>query len=304
MPDRRSRLGSPWRPRRAAWQRAAPLAAGILATIVLASLAAPWIAPQNPHDLASLYLENAELPPVWHADGQWPFLLGTDAQGRDVASAILYGARTSLAIGFASVGLALLLGVAVGLVAGYYRGVVDTIAMRVADVFLSLPTLLVAVFVSAIGKQWIPGLARPTGSAALLVLAIALGTWVQFARTARASTMVERDKGYVLAARVMRVPGWRILLSHVLPNAWAPLLVVAALNVGVAMLSEATLSFLGVGMPADQPSLGTLIRNGSDFLYAGMWWVVVWPVAVLGVIVVAVNLLGDRLRDALDPRRP
>ena len=297
-------MGSTWRPRWGAWHRAAPLAAGALTVITALSLAAPWIAPQNPHDLAALFLENAELPPVWHADGRWPFLLGTDAQGRDVASAILYGARTSLAIGFASVALALLLGVSVGLVAGYYRGIVDAIAMRVADVFLSLPTLLVAVFVSAIGKQWIPGLAQPAGSAALLVLAIALGTWVQFARTARASAMVERDKGYVLAARVMRVPGWRILLSHVLPNAWAPLLVVATLNVGVAMLSEATLSFLGVGMPADQPSLGTLIRSGSDFLFAGVWWVVVWPIALLGAIVVCVNLLGDRLRDALDPRRP
>jgi len=295
----------PTRPKRGGyWHRGAPVAAAILVAITALALAGPWIAPQNPYHLAALFLENAELPPVWHPDGRWPFLLGTDAQGRDVASAILYGARTSLAIGVASVALALVLGVSVGLVAGYFGGLLDAVAMRIADVFLSLPTLLVAVFLGAILREALPGRAQPAWSAAILVGAIALGIWVQFARTVRASAMVERDKGYVQAARVMSVPSWRILLSHVLPNVWASLIVLATLNVGVAVLSEATLSYLGVGMPANQPSLGTLIRSGSDFLYAGVWWVVVWPVAVLGLIVVCVNLLGDWLRDTLDPRRP
>ena len=285
------------------WKHPTALAAlVVLIMIVLAVILAPLIVVQNPHDLAALNLDNAELPPVWIEDGRWPYLLGTDTQGRDVLSAILYGSRTSLVIGVASVLVSMSVGIMIGLTAGYLGGFIDNLLMRIADILLSIPTILIAILVSAVFRELLPPAAREAGSAMILVIAISLTAWVQYARTVRASTMVERGKEYVLAARLIRVKPHKIMLGHILPNTLTPILVTATLNLGLAILIEATLSFLGVGMPITQPSLGTLIRIGNQFLFSGLWWVVVFPAAQLGLIVLAVNLLGDWLRDALNPK--
>ncbi len=277
-------------------------AAVIFAAIVLASILAPWITPQNPYDLSQLFLDKSEVPPIWSEDGEWPYVLGTDNQGRDVLSAILYGSRVSLMIGLASVHVALFIGVVTGLTAGYLGGRVDDALMRVADTVLSIPTLLVAILVSAVFRELLPPNLRDVFAPAILVMSIALTSWVQYARTIRASTLVERRKDYVSAAQIIGVRSWRIMLQHILPNTLTPILVAATLNLGLAILAEATLSFLGVGMPVTQPSLGTLIRIGNQYLFSGSWWVVVFPSLHLGLIVLAVNLLGDWLRDALNPK--
>jgi peptide/nickel transport system permease protein len=279
----------------------------IIATIVLVMLLAsaflaPWIAPQNPYDLASLDLLNAQLPPIWSADGQWPYLLGTDLQGRDVLSAILYGSRASIVIGAASVAVSLTIGSTLGLVAGYYGRWADGLLMRAGDVLLSMPTMLIAILVSAMARQMLPPGLRDAGASAVIVFAISLSAWVQYARTVRALTMVERNKEYVHAARLIRVPAWRIMLKHILPNTTTPLLVTATLNFGLGILIEATLSFLGVGMPVEQPSLGTLIRIGNEYLFSGLWWIVLFPAIQLCLLVVSINILGDWLRDALNPK--
>ncbi|MCP5150605.1 MAG: ABC transporter permease [Ectothiorhodospiraceae bacterium] len=282
--------------------RAAQVAIVMLVVIIVSAFAAPLIAPQDPYDLASLDLDNSELPPVWSADGRWPYVLGTDVQGRDVLSAILYGSRVSLAIGLASVLLSMAVGLSLGLVAGYFGGVIDNVLMRIADILLSIPTILIAILVTAVFRELLPVGLRETLSAVILVCAIALTAWVQYARTVRASTMVERGKEYVLAARLIRVPASRIMLTHILPNTLTPVMVAATLNFGLAILIEATLSFLGVGMPPTEPSLGTLIRIGNQYLFSGLWWIVVFPAAQLGLIVLAVNVIGDWLRDALNPK--
>ena len=279
----------------------------IVATIVLALLLAsaflaPWIAPQNPYDLASLDLLNAQLPPIWSADGQWPYLLGTDLQGRDVLSAILYGSRASIVIGAASVAVSLAVGATLGLIAGYYGKWADGLLMRVGDVLLSMPTMLIAILVSAMARQMLPPGLRDAGASSVIVFAISLSAWVQYARTVRALTMVERNKEYVQAARLIRVPARRIMLRHILPNTTTPLLVTATLNFGFGILIEATLSFLGVGMPVEQPSLGTLIRIGNEYLFSGLWWIVLFPAIQLCLLVVSINILGDWLRDALNPK--
>lgn len=274
----------------------------VLVLLLLATGLAPWISPQDPYDLTQLFLDMAELPPVWLPDGQMPYLLGTDTQGRDVLSAILYGSRVSLIIGVASVAVSLSIGIMVGLTAGFFGGWADNLLMRIGDTLLSIPTLLVAILVSAVFRELLPPFLREAFAAGILVMAISLTGWVHYARTVRASTMVERRKEYVLAARVTGVSSLKIMLGHVLPNTLTPILVAATLNLGLAILSEATLSFLGVGMPPTQPSLGTLIRIGNQYLFSGMWWVVVFPAAMLGLIVLAVNLLGDWLRDALNPK--
>ncbi len=273
-----------------------------LLALVLSAFAAPLIAPQNPYDLKQIFIDKAELPPIWMADGELPFLLGTDPQGRDVLSAILYGSRVSLIIGFASVLTAMALGVTIGLVAGYYGGWVDNLLMRLADTVLSIPTLLMAILVSAIFRELLPPAMREPFAAIVLVASISLTSWVQYARTVRAQTMVERRKEYVLAARIIKVSSGRIMRRHILPNTLTPVLVAATLNLGLAILSEATLSFLGVGMPITQPSLGTLIRIGNQYLFSGAWWLVVFSALQLGLIVLSVNLLGDWLRDALNPK--
>lgn len=282
--------------------KSAVAAAILLAVLILSAFAAPLYVPQNPFDPAQLDLMNAEYPPYWMEGGQWPYLLGTDTQGRDILSAILYGSRISILIGVASVALSLVMGIGLGLVAGYFGGITDNLLMRVGDVLLSIPTILIAILVSAVVRGLLPPALRDYGSAGVLVLAIVLSAWVQYARTVRAQTAVERGKEYVQAARLLKVPARRIMLRHILPNTLTPILVAATLNFGMAILTEATLSFLGIGMPASQPSLGTLIRLGNQFLFSGLWWVVIFPVLHLCLLVVSVNLLGDWLRDALNPK--
>lgn len=274
----------------------------VLLLVAATAFLAPFIAPQNPYDLKQIFIDKAELPPIWAKDGEWPFLLGTDPQGRDVLSAILYGTRVSLIIGIASVAVAMTIGVSIGLAAGFLGGWVDNLLMRLGDTVLSIPTLLVAILVSAIFRELLPPALRDPFAAVILVLAIALTGWVQYARTVRASTMVERRKEYVLAATIIGVKPARIMRRHILPNTLTPVMVAATLNLGLAILSEATLSFLGVGMPITQPSLGTLIRIGNQYLFSGSWWLVVFPAVQLGLIVLSVNLLGDWLRDALNPK--
>jgi peptide/nickel transport system permease protein len=292
-----SDIGWSFRTTPAAWASAI-----ILVILIATAFLAPLIAPQNPHDLSQVFIDKAEIPPIWQQDGEWPFLLGTDPQGRDVLSAILYGTRVSLMIGFSAVILSMAIGMTLGLVAGFYGGRIDNLLMRLGDTVLSIPTLLMAILVSAIFRELLPLPLREPFAAVVLVLSISLTNWVLYARTVRASTMVERRKEYVLAARIIKVAAARIMRRHILPNTLTPVLVAATLNLGLAILSEATLSFLGVGMPITQPSLGTLIRIGNQYLFSGSWWLVVFPSLQLGLIVLSVNLLGDWLRDALNPR--
>ncbi len=277
-------------------------AAIVLLLVIVTAVLAPLLSPQNPYDLASLELWNAQLPPVWMAEGQMPYLLGTDVQGRDILSGILYGTRISIVIGVASVAVSLLVGVLLGLLAGYYGGWIDNILMRIGDVLLSIPIILVAILVSSVAQAFLPPSMREAGLVAVLVLAISLYSWVQYARVVRAQTMVERRKEYVQASRLVGTPDRRLMLNHILPNTLTPIFVAATLNFGLAILIEATLSFLGVGMPPNQPSLGTLIRIGNQYLFSGSWWIVLFPSLQLCILVVAVNMLGDWLRDALNPK--
>jgi len=269
---------------------------------LLGALFAPWIAPQNPFDLASLNLMESLLPPVWAEEGDWRYLLGTDDQGRDLLSAILYGARISLAVGFVGVLFAAVLGISLGLLSGYVGGALDTFIMRVADVQLTFPAILIALLIDGVVRALLTDLSREDTAFWVLVLAIGLSFWVQYARTVRGSTLVERNKEYVQAARLIGIPPFLIMLRHVLPNVMGPVLVIATINLALAVITEATLSFLGVGVPSTQPSLGTLIRIGNDFLFSGEWWITIFPGAALAILVLAINLLGDWLRDALNPR--
>jgi peptide/nickel transport system permease protein len=278
------------------------IVAAVLALVcVVASVFAPWLAPHNPFDLATLDLSDARLPPAWHADGKARYLLGTDDQGRDLLSAVMYGARISLFVGFASVVISVVIGVGLGLLSGFVGGAVDAFIMRVCDVMLSFPAILVALLIDGAGRAMFPN-AHDTLAFAVLILAISLTGWVKFARTVRGSTLVERNKEYVQAARVIGVAPWRIMRRHVLPNVMGPVFVLATIDIGQAILIEATLSFLGVGVPPTSPSLGTLIRIGNDFLFSGEWWITIFPGLMLVLIVLSVNLLGDWLRDALNPR--
>jgi peptide/nickel transport system permease protein len=275
-----------------------------LALLILfaAALFAPWLANQNPYDIGALNLFDSELPPAWVEGSDPRYWLGTDTQARDVYSSILYGLRLSLIVGFASVALAAVVGISLGLLGGFVGGVVDAAIMRFADVLLSFPTILVALLVNGIVRGALPPAQHQQAAIWVLILAIGLTNWVQYARTVRSSTMVERNKEYVQAARINGVSRSGIMLQHILPNVLGPVLVIATINLGMAVLTEATLSFLGVGMPATQPSLGTLIRIGNEFLFSGIWWVVIFPSFVLVALVLAVNLLGDWLRDALNPK--
>ena len=268
---------------------------------VCGALFAPWLAPHNPFDLATLDLADSHLPPAWLADGRAAYPLGTDDQGRDILSGLLYGARISLMVGLCSVALSVLIGVAAGLVAGFVGGVVDAVLMRLCDVMLSFPPILIALLIDGIGRVTFPQ-AHEVLAFAVLIFALTFTDWVRYARTVRGSTLVERHKEYVQAARLVGVSRWRLLRRHVLPNVLGPVLVLATIQVGQAIITEATLSFLGVGVPPTNPSLGTLIRIGNDFLYAGEWWITVFPGAALVLIAMSVNLLGDWLRDALNPR--
>lgn len=279
----------------------AVLASLSLLICVVCAVFAPQIAPHNPLDLATLNLMDATLPPAWEAEGSRKFLLGTDGYGRDILSSLFYGARISLFIGLGSVLLSVLIGVTLGLLAGFVGGNVDGFIMRVCDVMLSFPSILVALLINGVGKALFPD-AGETLAFSVLILAISLTGWVQYARTVRGSTLVERNKEYVQAARVVGVGSLRIMRRHVLPNVLGPVLVLATLQVALAIITEATLSFLGVGVPPTSPSLGTLIRIGNEFLYSGQWWITIFPGLMLVLISLSVNLLGDWLRDALNPR--
>ncbi len=278
------------------------MAAGLVAFVCLfCAIFANWVAPHNPFDLATLELSDAFLPPRWLADGNAKYLLGTDDQGRDILSALMFGARISLVVGLASVALSALLGVSLGLVAGFVGGKVDTFIMRVCDVMLSFPVILIALLIAGVARALFPN--APSAMVfGVLILSISLTGWVQYARTVRGSTLVERRKEYVQAARLIGVSPLRIMRRHVLPNVLGPVMVLATIQVATAIITEATLSFLGVGAPPNSPSLGTLIQVGNKFLFSGNWWITVFPGTMLVLIALSVNLLGDWLRDALNPR--
>jgi peptide/nickel transport system permease protein len=278
------------------------VAAVVTLTIVSAAILAPLIAPHDPYDLASLSLLDANDPPTWLKGGEWTYPLGTDNQGRDVLSTILYGTRLSLLVGCSAVILALILGVTLGLVAGWHGGIADTLIMRVADVQLSFPAILIALLIDGVAHSVLPHQVQTAITLYVLIAAIALSYWVHFARTVRGSTMVERNKEYIQAARVIGVHPARIVIGHLLPNVVGPVLVIATINLATAILTEATLSFLGVGLPPTEPSLGTLIRVGNDYLLSGDWWISIFPGSVLALLILSVNLIGDWLRDAFNPK--
>jgi len=277
-------------------------AAGLMALLCLGcALFAPWLAPTDPFNLAQVDLMQSRLPPAWLDGGQRAFGLGTDDQGRDMVSLLMHGTRISLTVGLVSVALSLLMGVTLGLLAGYAGGVVDALLMRVCDVVLSFPAILIALLIDGVGRALFPQ-AHEEMAYAVLILAITLTGWVQYARTVRGSTLVERHKEYVQAAQLIGVSPWRIAWTHVLPNVLGPVTVIATIQVAAAIQIEAALSYLGVGMPATSPSLGTLIRTGQTYLFSGEWWMALFPGLMLAAIAVSVNMLGDWLRDALNPR--
>lgn len=279
------------------------MAAAFLTVLFLAAAAsAGFLAPQDPFDPAQLDLLNSRLPPLWDAEGQAPFVFGTDEQGRDIFSAILYGLRISLAVGFLGVAFSATLGITLGLLAGYFGGTVDAIIMRVADVQLTFPAILIALLVDGVVKSVLGGQLDAATTLSVLVFSIGLSFWVQYARTVRGSVMVEKNKDYIAAARLIGLPAPVIMFRHVLPNVLGPVLVIATINLALAIITEATLSFLGTGMPETMPSLGTLIRIGNNYLFSGEWWIVAFPGVALALLVLSINLLGDWLRDALNPR--
>ena len=278
------------------------VAAVIVLICILAALFAPWVAPHNPFDLRTLNLLDAFTPPSWTERGNKTYFLGTDDQGRDVISAIIFGSRMSLVIGLAATLLAMTVGVTLGLISGYVGGKLDAFIMRVADVQLSFPAILIALLIDGLARAALPKESHDQLAVYVLILAIAAAGWVGYARTVRGSTLVERNKEYVQAARVIGRHPLAIMFSHVLPNVLGPVLVIATLQIGAAIITESSLSFLGVGVPPTQPSLGTLIRIGNDFLFSGEWWITVFPGAALVILVLSINVLGDWLRDALNPR--
>ena len=282
--------------------RVTMIAAAITALFFVAALFAPLIAPADPYDLAGLSLLDAFTPPVWSDGGSRLHLLGTDEQGRDMLSAIIFGARVSLTVGFASIFFSMVLGITLGLVAGYTGGMVDAFIMRVADVQLSFPAILIALLIDGVVRGVLPPSMHNDVAIWVLIFSIGISNWVQFARTVRGSCMVERNKEYVQAARIIGIHPGLIMLRHVLPNVMGPVLVIATIGLAIAVLLEATLSFLGVGMPPTRPSLGTLVNSGQNFLASGEWWIAVFPGLALAMLVLSVNLLGDWLRDALNPK--
>lgn len=278
------------------------LAAFVVLLLFVGAAFSPWLAPTDPFDPASVFLSDSMIPPVWQGGGDPRFILGTDDQGRDLYSAILYGLRVSLVVGGLGCLLAAAIGITLGLLAGYLGGRVDSIIMRIADVQLTFPAILIALLIDGVVRGIFRGASREDTAVYVLVLSIGLSFWVQYARTIRGSTLVERNKDYVMAARLVGLPAPLIMLRHVLPNVIGPVLVILTINLGLAVITEATLSFLGVGLPPTQPSLGTLISIGNRYLFSGDWWIVAFPGVTLAALVLAVNLLGDWLRDALNPR--
>lgn len=278
------------------------IAGSILVAILLLAIFTPLIAPIDPRNVSSYSLVDMEIPPVFVDGGDPRFLLGTDNQGRDLVSVILFGLRISILIGAGAVLLAAVIGVVLGSIAGYFGGIVDSIVMRIADVLVSFPTILVALLISGIARAQLGSETVSTWAPVILISAIAANEWVQYARTVRASSMVEISRDYVRAAKVIGLPSGRIMLRHILPNVMSSVMVIATINLAGAILTEATLSFLGAGMPATYPSLGTLIRIGNEFLFSGLWWIAVMPATVLVILVLAVNVVGDYLRDRFNPK--
>ena len=280
---------------------AAWFSAAVLVVLVAAALLAPWLSSVNPFDLGSLDVTDAHLPPAWTEEGDARFWLGTDDQGRDLLSAILYGLRLSLLISLVSVALSIVIGVGLGVTAGFAGGWIDTVLMRVCDVMLSFPVILVALLADGILRSAFPGAAHESVAYFVLIFAITLSGWVPYARTVRGLTLVEKGKEFVMAAELIGEKKLTVMRRHILPNVLGPVFVLAAVNVATAVMTEATLSFLGVGVPPTTPSLGTLIRIGNDYLFSGEWWICIFPGIVLIAVVLAVNLLGDWLRDAVNP---
>ena len=275
----------------------------VVVFMVLSALLANFIAPTNPFDAASLNLMNGFTAPMEpNAFTGETFLLGTDDQGRDLFSAILFGLRVSLFVGLMAVGLAMVLGVRLGLIAGYVGGWLDTLIMRLADIQMTFPSILIAMLIFGVARGLLPAELREEMAITVLILSIGLSEWVNFARTVRGSTMVEKEKEYVAAARLIGLNRWQIMLRHILPNVLGPVLVIATITLALAIIAEATLSFLGVGAPRTEPSLGTLIRIGQDFLFSGEWWILLFPALTLLALALSVNLFGDWLRDTLNPR--
>ena len=278
------------------------IAATITLIVILACVFAPLIAPFDPFDPAQISLWDGKLPPTWIEGGQPQYLLGTDNQGRDMLSTILYGGRLSIIVGLSAVCLGMVLGVTLGVISGYVGGVTDAVIMRIADVQLTIPGILLAILINGIGRAFLPIDLREEFAIYVVVIAIGLTDWPQFARVTRGATMVEANKEYIQAARIIGLPGWMIMLRHILPNTLRPVLVVATIGLALAIIAEATLSFLGQGIPPTTPSLGTLIRVGNEYLFSGLWWITFFPAIALVVLVFAVNLLGDWMRDALNPK--
>ncbi len=274
----------------------------LLFLILLAALLAPIIAPHDPYDLATIDIMDSELPPQWLAEGDARFIFGTDDQGRDIFSTILYGLRISLFIGIGAVCVQLLLGVVIGLYAGYFGGRLDAFFMRLADIQLSFSTLMVAIIALAILQATFGAESYEELAVLMLILVIGIAEWPQYARTIRASVLAERKKDYVDAARSLGTPSRKIMFGHILPNTFSPILVISTLQVANAIIAEAALSFLGLGMPVTKPSLGSLIRSGFDYLLSGTWWITAIPAIVLIVVILNINLLGDWLRDVMDPK--
>ncbi len=282
--------------------RVTMVSAAVTLIFVCAAIFAPILAPHDVFNPIILNLGDSFTPPLWIDGGKTAFLLGADDQGRDILSTIMYGARISLLVGFASVIFALVVGVTLGLISGYVGGAVDAVIMRIADVQMSFPAVLIALLIDGVARNMLPRDLHDNMAIYVLVFAIGISHWVQFARTVRGSTMVEKDKEYVQAARVIGVRPVLIMIRHVLPNVLGPVLVIATIGLALAITTEATLSFLGVGVPPTEPSLGTLIRIGNDFLFSGQWWITIFPAISLVILVLAVNLLGDWMRDALNPK--
>jgi peptide/nickel transport system permease protein len=276
----------------------------LIVTVIMVSSAvfAPLIAPHDPFDLAKIDIMDSSLPPSWLDQGDPRFLLGTDDQGRDILSTIMYGARISLTVGFASVVFSMIVGITLGLISGYAGGRVDAFIMRVADIQLSFPSILIALLIDGVARGVFDSALHEQISIYVLIFAIGISGWVQYARTVRGSTLVEKNKEYVQAARVIGIRPGTILHRHILPNVMGPVMVIATIHLAIAVITEATLSFLGVGVPPTTPSLGTLIRIGNEYLFSGEWWITIFPGAALLILVLAVNLLGDWLRDAMNPK--
>ena len=270
--------------------------------IILSAIFAPYISPQNPFDMGSLDLMDAHTPPAWSEEGDPRFVLGTDDQGRDMFSTILFGSRISLLVGFFAVILSMIIGVTLGLISGYYGGFMDALIMRIAEIQITFPAILLALLLAGVLRTVLDIKEAEVVAIGILIFSIGIAGWVQYARTVRSGVMVEKSKDYVMAARVVGLRPSFIMVRHVLPNVLGPVLVIATIHLAVAIISEATLSFLGVGVPPTHPSLGTLIRIGNDFLFSGEWWITFFPSVALAVLVLSVNLLGDWLRDALNPK--